>query len=82
MPLPELGIIGYFLGLVVLVVFGIWGFRIGSNGPSRGNGGGSKRPRVEPRPPSGGHELADDDFQAWEKQFQASEQEPAGTRRD
>jgi hypothetical protein len=78
MPLPELGIIGYFLGLVVLVVFGIWGFRLGSNGPHGGNrGGGSKRPHVQPPPPSGGHEVTDD-FQAWEKQFEEeTEHEPA-----
>jgi hypothetical protein len=40
-----------------LVVFGIWGFRLGSQG-SGGNppGGGPKRPEPVP-PPSGGREL-------------------------
>jgi hypothetical protein len=79
MPLPELGIIGYFLGLVVLVVFGIWGFRIGSGRHGGGNGGGgSKRPYVQHPPPPGGQQLTDD-FEAWEKQFQDSEHEPTGT---
>jgi hypothetical protein len=36
MPLPE-------LGLVVLVVFGIWGFRIGSGSQNGGNGRGGSR---------------------------------------
>jgi hypothetical protein len=48
---------GYLTSLAILVVFGIWGFRLGSKGPG-GNppGGGPKRP--EPvSPPSGGREL-------------------------
>lgn len=48
---------GYLTSLVILVVFGIWGFRLGAKGPG-GNppGGGPKRP--EPvSPPSGGREL-------------------------
>lgn len=81
MPLPELGIIGYFLGLVVLVVFGIWGFRLGSGGPHGGNrGGGSKRPHVEPPPSPGGHEPTDD-FEAWEKQLEATEQKHEPVKR-
>jgi hypothetical protein len=51
---------GYVTILVVLVVFGIWGFRQGSEG-SGGNppGGGPERP--EPvSPPSGGRELGDE----------------------
>lgn len=51
---------GYLVILVILVVFGIWGFRLGSEG-SGGNppGGGPERP--EPMsPPSGGRELGDE----------------------
>ena len=52
---PLFAVIGYLAGLIVLIVGGIWGFRIGSGGDG-GNGGGSKRPGVSPAPPSGGRE--------------------------
>lgn len=49
---------GYLAILVVLVVFGIWGFRLGSSGSGGNPGGGTKRP--EPvTPPPGGRELDD-----------------------
>jgi hypothetical protein len=45
----------YLIPLVILVVFGIWGFRLGSkhSGGSSG-GGGPKRPEPTPTPPGGG----------------------------
>ena len=48
---------GYLAILLILVVFGVWGFRLGSKG-SDGNppGGGPKRPEPIP-PPAGGREL-------------------------
>lgn len=48
---------GYLTTLAILVIFGIWGFRLGSKG-SGGNppGGGPKRPGPV-SPPSGGREL-------------------------
>ena len=50
-------VLGYLIILAILVVFGIWGFRLGSKG-SGGHppGGGPKRPEPVP-PPSGGREL-------------------------
>ena len=47
----------YLAPIVILVVFGIWGFRLGSKdsgGNSGGGGGGSKGPEPKPMPPSGG----------------------------
>jgi hypothetical protein len=75
-----LGIVGYLLTLVFLVVFGIWGFRLGSRGVDGGNGGGTKRRDAGPPPPSDGRELTDD-FAAWEREAEVSEDEPAGARR-
>jgi hypothetical protein len=51
---------GYLIILAILVVFGIWGFRLGSQG-SGGHppGGGPKRPEPVP-PPSGGRGLDGD----------------------
>jgi hypothetical protein len=50
---------GNLIALVVLVVFGIWGFRLGSRGSGDNPGGGPKRP--EPMTPSpGGRELDDE----------------------
>ncbi len=76
-----LAVIGNLLGIVVLVVFGIWGFRIGSGGRDGGGGGGSKRRGVGPPPPSGGRELADD-FAAWEQESGTPQDEPAMAGRD
>lgn len=46
----------YLVPIVILVVFGIWGFRLGSNdsGGNSGGGGGSKGPGPTPTPPGGG----------------------------
>lgn len=46
----------YLAPLVILVVFGIWGFRLGSkdSGGNSGGGGGPKRPEPTPTPPGGG----------------------------
>lgn len=46
----------YLAPLVILVVFGIWGFRLGSrhSGGNSGGGGGPKRPEPRPTPPGGG----------------------------
>lgn len=46
-----------YLGpIVILVVFGIWGFRLGSkdSGGNSGGGGGSRGPGPTPPPPGGG----------------------------
>lgn len=50
----------YLAPLVVLVVFGIWGFRLGSrdSGGNSGGGGGPKEPEPTP-PPSGGGKSGD-----------------------
>lgn len=53
---PLLVIVSGYLGmLAILVVFGIWGFRLGAKGSS-GNpgGGGPKRPGPGTSPPGGG----------------------------
>jgi hypothetical protein len=78
--LPYLAIIGYLLTLVFLVVFGIWGFRLGSGRLDEGNGGGSQGPDDKPAPPPGGRELTED-FPAWEEQLGTAEHEPAAARR-
>jgi hypothetical protein len=46
----------YLAPIVILVVFGIWGFRLGSkdSGGNSGGGGGPKRPDPTPTPPGGG----------------------------
>jgi hypothetical protein len=46
----------YLVPLVILVVFGIWGFRLGSkdSGGNSGGGGGPKGPEPTPTPPGGG----------------------------
>src|ERR1700691_2939243 len=46
----------YLVPIVILVVFGIWGFRLGSNdsGGNSGGGGGSRGPGPTPTPPGGG----------------------------
>lgn len=56
---PLLVIAGYLGMLLILVVFGIWGFRLGARGSS-GNpgGGGPKRPQPG-TPPPGGRDLRD-----------------------
>jgi hypothetical protein len=71
---------GYVAILVVLVVFGIWGFRSGTGRSGGNGGGGSKEPKPEPPPPSG-KEPEDEprpvtfdvasmrDFPAWEDQM-------------
>ena len=85
---PFFAIIGYLAGLIVLVVFGIWGFRLASNGSHNsggGHGGGPKSPEPGPAPPSGGRELADredaGDFVAWEEQLGTPEREHAPDQR-
>jgi hypothetical protein len=86
---PQLGLVlqsapgllvviaSYGIVLVVLVVGGVWGFRLGREG-SGGGGGGSKRPpRRQPTPPGGRHR--EPDFAAWEDQLQSGgEHGPAG----
>ncbi len=59
---PVIIVSGYLAALVVLIVFGIWGFRLGSR--SSGNDGrnrGPDEPDWEPPPPPGGRE-ADDEW--------------------
>ncbi len=79
--LPYIGLLVYCFSFVALLVFGIWGFRIGTGWRDEGNGGGgSKGPEAEPPRPSGGRELTDD-FPAWEEQLGAPEREPAASDR-
>jgi hypothetical protein len=89
---PLFAVIGYLAGLIVLVVFGIWGFRLASKDNSGGNGGGgSKGPGASPAPPSGDrglavreHQAGRDharDFAAWERQFATPESEPGPAER-
>jgi hypothetical protein len=73
--LPYVALAIYGVNLVILVVFGIWGFRIGTGWRDEGDGGGGQKgPDVEPPPPAGGRELTGD-FPAWEQQFEAPERE-------
>jgi hypothetical protein len=51
-------VLGYLPMLAILVVFGIWGFRLGASGSSDNPGGGPKRPEPRPSPP-GGRELGE-----------------------
>jgi hypothetical protein len=46
----------YLVPVAILVVFGIWGFHLGSkdSGGNSGGGGGPKRPDPTPTPPGGG----------------------------
>lgn len=46
----------YLVPILILVVFGIWGFRLGSNdsGGNSGGGGGPKGPEPTPTRPGGG----------------------------
>jgi hypothetical protein len=75
--LPLFAALGYLASLVVLVVFGIWGFRLGSGRFDEGNGGGGSRgPDLGSPPPAGGRELTDD-FAAWEEQLRAAGHKPA-----
>jgi hypothetical protein len=79
--LPYLFLLGSLVNLVILVVFGIWGLRIGTGWrDDGGNGGCSKSPAVEPPPPPGGRELTGD-FPAWEEQFGAPDHEPTAADR-
>jgi hypothetical protein len=71
---------GYLVTLVVLIVFGIWGFRLASQGNgSDGPGGGRGRPDVEPPPPPGGRQ-ADDQRDAADLDLDLDREEriPAG----
>jgi hypothetical protein len=71
----------YALIPVVLIVGGIWGFRIGDGG-GRGDGGSKRPPRREPPPSPGGPELPAD-FATWEAQLRAaSAKTPAGDQED
>jgi len=63
-------IASYGLVLLVVVVGGIWGFRLGDD-VGRGGGGSKRPPRREPTPPPGGHERPAD-FAAWESQLRAA----------
>jgi hypothetical protein len=49
-------LVAYLAPIVILVVFGIWGFRLGSkdSGGNSGGGGGPKGPEPAPVPPGGG----------------------------
>jgi hypothetical protein len=47
---------GYIATLATLVIFGVWGFRLGAKGPGGNGGGGPRRPGPI-SPPSGGREL-------------------------
>jgi hypothetical protein len=69
---------GYLVALAVLIVFGIWGFRLGSrsNG-SNGRGGGLRRPDEEPPPAPSGLE-ADDQRLAADLDLDREEKVPAG----
>jgi hypothetical protein len=50
-------ILSCYLGIIIiLVVFGIWGFRLGSRGPGGGPGGGEPRAPEPVTPPPGGRE--------------------------
>jgi hypothetical protein len=75
----------YLVVLAVLVVGGIWGFRIGDGG-SRG-GGGSKRPRRRepppppPAPPPSGPGLRGD-WASWEDEMQSAGQSLPGAPPD
>jgi hypothetical protein len=79
--LPIFPALGYLVTLVVLVVFGVWGFRLGDYRRDEGNGGGSARTNAGSPPPAGGRELTAD-FAAWEEQLEIPEPEPAAPRRD
>lgn len=48
---------GYLGMLVILVVFGIWGFRLGARGSSGNPGGGGPKRPGPVTPPPGGREL-------------------------
>lgn len=53
-------VMAYVVPLIILVVLGIWGFRLGSQGSSGNSGGGGpKRPEPTPSPP-GGRESGDE----------------------
>lgn len=56
----------YLIPVVILVIFGIWGFRLGSKYPGgdSGGGGGPKRPEPRPTPPGGG-KLSDKRVLEW-----------------
>jgi hypothetical protein len=57
---PVILVAGYLAALIVLVVFGIWGFRLGSRSSGNdGRNGGPDGP--EPEPPPGGRE-ADEEW--------------------
>jgi len=73
-------IASYGLVLFVLVVGGIWGFRLGDGG-GRGGGGSKRPPRREPTPPPDGHERPAD-FAAWESQLRAAGEKPAEPGQD
>jgi len=75
-----LAALGYLVSLVFLVVFGIWGFRIGSGTRDEDGGGGSSGPDPGSPPPTGGQEVTDH-FAAWEEQWKAPEDESAAARR-
>jgi hypothetical protein len=69
---------GYLVTLAVLIVFGIWGFRLASQGNGgNGPGGGRGRPDVEPPPPPVDGQ-ADDDRDAAD--LDLDERIPAGVR--
>jgi hypothetical protein len=69
---------GYLIVLAVLIIFGIWGFRLGSQGNGgNGRGGGTGRPDVE-LPPAPGDRLADDQRHAADLDVDREERIPAG----
>jgi hypothetical protein len=73
----------YVIVLLVLVIFGVLGFRgKRSGGNGGGGGGGPKRPPGQDLPPPNGRELRpddsppplfEDDFAAWEQQLQSGD---------
>lgn len=51
---PFIILSAYLIPVVILVVFGIWGFRLGARHPGGSGGGGQKRPKPTPPPTGGG----------------------------
>jgi hypothetical protein len=73
---PYLLLLAYGVNMVILVVFGILGFRHGTGTwPEDGDGGGgSKRPDPEPSPPTG--ELPTEDYPSRSGPLREAEPEP------
>jgi hypothetical protein len=70
---------GYLIVLAVLIVFGIWGFRLASQGNGGHGRGGGPGPDIELPPPPGGRQ-ADDERHAADLDLDRKDTEkvPAG----